>query len=241
MKAEIDGQLASVLASYEQNSASFWRGTFRGLRDRDYQGLYYHDEARDENNFDLVSEIKRKIVGDIGSGAGGLAITAAMEGVEGEIWSIHPNMGDEEFTRWQQRVAVEELKTFASAEDIEKAQKMYESRGIRGFAHNLRSVPDEAFDVLIDSYAAHKYMSREPGVYEASIKEMQRVLRRRGKIIVLGGLAPLPFLNEQPYLPVTDFRERELKRLGIPFTSLYNKAPNGEKGPVGAIIKKPLH
>ncbi len=242
MKAEIDGQLASVLTSYEQNSTHFWGGTFRGLRHDDYQGLYYRDEARNEYNFDLVREIKQRIVGDVGSGAGGLATTAAMEEIEGEIWSIHPNMGDEEFTRWQQKTVVGELKSLypiASAEDIEKAQKKYESRGIRGFAHNLRSVRDEFFDTLIDSYAAHKYMSREPGVYNASIHEMLRVLRRGGKIIVLGGLAPLPFMDGFPDLPVSDFRERALQRLGIPFTALYKKAPNGEKCPVGAIIQKP--
>lgn len=242
MKTEFDGQLASVLTAYEQSFAESWKRSlcFRGIRDGDYQSLHYRDEAGNEYNFDLVHEITGKVAGDVGSGGGGLATTAALEEIDTEIWSIHPNMDDERFIEWQPKQAAGELSKLylsSSAEDIAKAQKTYESRAIRGFAHDLRAVPDGFFDVLIDSYAAHQYMSREPGVYEASIQEMLRVLRPGGRIIVLGGLAPL--VAVQPNLPSTDFRERSLRRLGIPFTPLYRKAAGGQKGSVGTIIRKP--
>src|SRR3989337_135306 len=100
--------------------------SFRGIRDPFVVNLG-----------DIAEEVKGRVVGDIGSGLGGLAKTASVEGIDTTIWSINPVLRDELYNGWQSRATREKLQKLYSSvteEQILKAQHDHDTHVSTNYA-----------------------------------------------------------------------------------------------------------
>lgn len=210
-----------------------------------FRGVHDHPELL-QCGIDLTKELRGKVVGDLGSGHGGLSATAYAEGITSDVFSINPAFRPdypEDFKSVQESVFRKTLRQKypdISENEIADALENHDAHRIASFAHDI-DLPDNFFDVLVDTVAVHQYMADNPDVYEATIKEMCRVLKPGGKIIVEGGSWELP-PQDSPRRP---FNEADvLDKLGIKYKILKipvevedGEAPSDHI--IGAIIYKP--
>lgn len=164
--------------SYEEQRVS--HEAFIGVMSQSFRGI------RDPfvvNLGDIAAEVKRKVVGDIGSGLGGLAKTASVEEIDTAIWSINPVLRDELYNGWQARATREKLPQLypsVTEEQLVKAQRDHDAHVSTNFAHDLSDFPDGFFDLLIDNYAVHGYMPEDAqALYERTLDEMLRVTKEK--------------------------------------------------------------
>jgi len=138
----------------------------------------------------IPEEVSGKVVADMGSGMGGLAKSAHIEGIDTTIWSINPSLRRKEFQIWQRspltmQIALGKDYPQATKEHIAAAQQYHDAHSSSNFAHSLTDFPDDFFDVAIDNWAVHGYMPRgDQEMYDMTIGEMLRVIKPGGKIIV---------------------------------------------------------
>jgi SAM-dependent methyltransferase len=205
----------------------FWDGrardTWNNLSDFDFGGFGFED---------IREAIRGKVVGDVGSGLGGLAKSAVVEGIPAVVYSINPHLSrdeykeNEEYATGQLKVQYPDL----SDEQLAAAQSAHDERLSTNFAYDLHDFPDGMFDLLIDHFAvsfyALDYCSR---LYEASILEMLRVVRPGGSILVRDGT---PSAVGQP----ESFKEQVLQKLGVRYESV--RVGTGYKPLKGIILYK---
>lgn len=209
------------LRQYEERVLSGTADTFRTIHDH---------EVLEANDIDLAKEMENKVVGDLGSGLGGLSKSAFVEGISTDIFSFNPSLDRPEFKE------AEEEQTFGamrraypdiSDETIREAQKNHDENLILAFAYDLQPVKDNFFDLLIDTTAVHAYFKPEDkDIYEMSIKEMLRVLKPGGKILIEDGFRWA--IGETDQEGKIRFKEEILQKLGIHYDVLYyNEVPGG--------------
>lgn len=205
--------------------------TFRGIRDKTFQDL----------GFDIVKEIEGKVVADIGSGLGGIAKTACVEEIDTTVYSINPHLALEEFKQTEEETTAETLKSIypaVTAEQIQAAQAYHDSHLVTDFAHNLKSLEDDVFDVEFDIHAVNANMpSGFEALYEQTIREMLRVLKPGGRIIIFdAGREALGYRDSDEGGPL--FKERVLKKMGVSFEPVYKNKNSEHQSLIGAVITK---
>lgn len=219
-------KLLSGVRAYEEDQLEYSSDTFRGVND--------HSIFRN-NGIVLASEIKDKVVGDIGSGYGGLAKTASIERIPSTIYSINPRLKDPAFKRIEEEMGVHALRKRyrdITEAELREAQASHDKRLLTNFAHKL-DVADNFFDLFVDTAALNYYANKKDiSLYEISLREMLRVLKHGGKILVedwsktsIGSKSGNGKLN---------FKENILINLGLRYTPLYSRL----KRPEAAIIYK---
>jgi SAM-dependent methyltransferase len=177
--------------------------TWRGLGHPDVQELGITPET-----------LTGKVVLDLGSGLGGLAKSAVVEEVDTVIISSNPNFRD----LTPQQLAGEQVSTAyylrdqygedLTNEQIIAAQAIHDSLLLMEFAHDLRSVPDESIDLIVDLNGPMAHMDDDVDFYKATLDEEWRVLRPGGRILI-GGLHLGPLWNSG--IPQAVMAERNIR------------------------------
>jgi len=229
--AVLPDMVAQQAAAFEAN---FWRGsapdTFRGLSD--------YNELLKPFGVDIRDEIAGKVVGDVGSGIGGLAKTAYVEGIDATVRSINPHFTEPEFKRFEEENTADSLRRDypgLSDEAIEGAQAYHDTHLATDFAHDL-SFDDETFDLLTDVVAVNAYaLEDKEALYARTMSEMLRVLKPGGKILIVDGYrTAIGVRDEVTGEPM--FKEKVLQEMGVRYTSVYD--PKRPDVVVGAIVFK---
>jgi SAM-dependent methyltransferase len=203
-----------------------------------FRGFEALDEIMDNFGVDSRELVRDKVVGDIGSGMGGLAKSVATEGINATVWSINPHLADPEF-KWVEEQATEhELRRVypdIDAEQIAAAQAYHDAHLSTAFAHNL-DFPDETFDVLLDVVAVNAYtVDGEAALYERTICEMMRVLKPGGRAFIVDGFRTgIGAKHRETGAPM--FKEQTLQKLGIKYHPVYKQGSDDNS--IGAILYK---
>lgn len=215
------------LAAHEERILSIAPNTFRGIRDQD---ILKHG--------DIAGEVQSKVVADFGSGYGGLARSASVEGIATKIWSINPALRKRSFAR-----DVEDhefMKGFLQVyypavtdEQVVAAREYHDTHVSTNFVHNLTDFPDNYFDLGIDAYAVHAYMPiQEPQIYDTTVDEMLRVMKPGGKIIVWHG-GRVELWGEQ------GIGRKGLAKRGLEYNPRYWTDADGKEVWIGGTLVKP--
>lgn len=215
------------LAAHEEGILRIAAISFRGMRDPDLVRLG-----------NIAGEVQGKVVADFGSGYGGLARSASVEGIDTTIWSINPNLRhstvaadlqDHLFMKGFLRNSYPDV----TDEQVAAAAAYHDSHTSTNFAHRLTDFPDNFFDVGIDNYAVHAYMPiGEPEIYDLTIGEMLRVMKPGGKIIVGHG-------GKEELWTENGIGRRGLSKRGLLYNPIYWNNTAGHPVWVGGTIVKP--
>jgi SAM-dependent methyltransferase len=226
-----DAALAQQAAEHE---ARIMEGevqdTWRGLDDLNKKlGPFY---------LDIRELIEGKAVGDVGSGLGGLAKSVAAEHINATIWSINPHLVDPKYKYDEEQATAAMLwnryHTLDQSE-VARIQQLHDSHLSTAFAHGL-NFHDETFDMLIDSSAVSANLTEgQELLYEQSIREMMRVLKPGGMIVIIDNM-PSAVGDSDPFTGEVRFKEKTLQKLDIPYSPIYDKRRSGAA--VGAILYK---
>lgn len=223
--------LAEQRKKHERRILSGKENSFRGIRSPTFTEL----------GIDMVEKVRGKVVGDMGSGRGGLAKTAFAEEIPTTIWSVNPTLVIPKQKQWEEQgtnITLLEQYPHLTPDQLVAAQTYHDTFSSTNFAHGLTDFHDEFFDLLVDSRAVHAHMPEEYDVlYEATIREMLRVLRPGGEIIVRDTNFSLTS-EEKPQPRQVGMKERVLQRLGVQYTPIWKDSVDGNRVSLGAIITK---
>lgn len=201
------------------------KDTFRGV----------NEFKREIFGIDIREAIKGRVVADIGSGLGGLAKTVSVEQIPTIIHSINPALRVARHKENEEKATEPWLRHSypnISIKQLEDAQLYHDSHLSTNFAHNLSDFDDNFFDLMIDNSAVHESMISSDLLYERTIREMLRVLKPGGSILVresAGGS-----IGKKGEHGELSRKERVLQSIGCRYESKFS--PEGWA--VGAVIYK---
>jgi len=214
-----------MTAAEDRHQQQVLRGfdTYRGLNE--IQAV-----IKAEVGLDLRALMDGKVVGDMGSGHGALAKSAAAEGIAGEVYSINPRLetpankkGEERAGRILLRKDYPEL----TDDELARIQAVHDGRLITAYADNL-PVPDNFFDVMVDYVGVHSYMGTAPeDIYRRTLAEYARVLKPGGVVIVID----FSNANKTEWIGVDaaglEMRKRVAAELGLAYRAIDSKTSTG--------------
>jgi SAM-dependent methyltransferase len=227
------------------------------------ENLGYQDEQ------DFIKELEGKTVLDLGSGLGGLAKSAHMQGVKTRICSVNPTLRFPH-SRVEEKAAAREwygilnsglnvdyyprepdwlTKLIDRAKGFERksfgtAQEYHDQRAVAAFAHALPFLKD-SFDLIVDKRAVFGWFIssnteesvRHKPAFEASIKEMMRVLKPGGRLLV-GDIGTFGWV-EAGVEPIPSWKEEALREMGLDYEIIWERNRDGKKTmSLGVEIKK---
>lgn len=197
-----------------------------------YTGIDVTAEDLRMSREDFLNVIKGKIVGDLGSGFGGLAMECALNNIPVEIISVNPAIAHPRFRSAQVDFLRLKLRNRYSAEDINKAFAKYESNAYAATSDDL-PIESGRLDLIIDDRAITFYSSKiGEQLYRASLLEMLRVLHPGGKIYIADSVH---FLDPE----VKSFQLQIIEGLGVHFEYFYRQFKDQKTFAVGVILTKP--
>ncbi len=176
---------------------------------------------------------------DLGAGRGGPAKSAAAEGIDTTVYSVNPRLENSRLRKDYDSDTADQLARSypnVTQERADKANEAFNARLSNKFADELDH-PDNTFDTVIDHVAVTTYApSQFPEVYEASMRQVLRVLKPGGKAIIVAGNSSEPIGKRNPETNEPDFKERALQKLGVRYEIVRGPGPSGL--PLGAILYK---
>lgn len=214
--------------------------TFRGL-------VTLERVFREIFGLDIRELIRGKVVCDMGSGCGGLAQSAALEGIPTEIYSLNPRLAGKDIAQPNAEYAVKVMRLEypnVTDDEIAHARRVHDTRLIARMAHDT-GMPNDSFDLLVDVMAVSAYMGRmDHGareLYRRTMQEYMRVLKPGGMALIVD---PGRFAlgAHDPNDPRVAYREDVMRELGIPYEVIYaddRHADDEDLSVLGAILWKP--
>jgi SAM-dependent methyltransferase len=201
------------------------KDTFRGI----------NEHGLEELGVDIREAIRGKVVADLGSGLGGLAKSAHVEQIPTTIYSINPALRVERHKNNEEKSTEFWLRhsyPHVTSVQLEEAQAYHDSHLSTNFAHNLSDFGDNFFDLMIDNSAVHESMIESDLLYERTIREMLRVLKPGGMILVRESVSGS--IGEKGEHGESSRRARVLQSIGCRYEPKFS-----EKGmAIGAVIYK---
>ncbi|MDO8570033.1 MAG: hypothetical protein Q7R97_00420 [Candidatus Daviesbacteria bacterium] len=156
---------------------------------------------------EFIKHIKGKKIADVGSGFTGFALDVALQGLDAMIIPINPVGANSSFTH-DRRETIKLWRDLYYPEfnmlTIDASLRKIDKQAITAFAHDLSAIPNDAVDEVIDNLAVFHYSKPEyRELYEQSIKEMLRILKPDG-IILIGDASNLKSGREPWYKEIFD-------------------------------------
>jgi len=177
-----------------------------------------------ESKEQLIELIEGKRVADAGSGFDGFALDAILQGIDTTIIPINPARENVGFVE-DRRNAIEMWRDLYysnySSDAIDNALIKVDQNAVTAFAHDLSAIPNNEVDIVTDNLAVFHYSKPEfRDAYEQSIKEMLRILKPGGKILIGDGSNMIAGV-EPWYREIFD-------KLGLDYQYIEREIPVGE-------------
>jgi SAM-dependent methyltransferase len=171
---------------------------------------------------EFIDYITHRNVADVGSGLGGLAVEAALRGIDSHISSINPSIGREWFREWQLKQLTNTFGKQYTPEQIQAAIAVHDKSAYIALAHNI-PLPDDSQDVVLDNTAITYYADNIGEVrYKKSLEEMLRIVKQGGKIRI----GARGRYDGDDVMGV----EKPLKELGLSYTPIMDKETGANLG-----------
>lgn len=159
------------------------------------------------NKEEFIKHIKGKKIADVGSGFDGFALDVVLQGLDTMIIPINPARTNSSFTH-DRRESIKLWENLYYPESdtltIDVSLRKVDKQAVTAFAHNLSVIPNNDVDEVIDNLAVFHYSKPEyRELYEQSIKEMLRILKQGG-IILIGDASNLKNDREPWYKEIFD-------------------------------------
>lgn len=171
----------------------------------------------------LTEHIKGKKIADVGSGFDGFALDAALQNLDTTVVSINPARTNPSFISDRKETMEMWRDLYFPKYDmqaIDAGLAQVDKHAIAAFAHDLSAIPNEEVDEVVDNLAIFHYSKPEyREVYEQSIKEMLRILKQGGKILI-GDATNIKGGKEPWYKEIFD-------KLGLDYHYLERNIPFG--------------
>jgi SAM-dependent methyltransferase len=113
------------------------------------------------------------------------------------------------------------------------AQDYHDAHQSTDFAHDLH-FENNSFDFMVDANAVSKYMPQQSRVYGVSMREMLRVLRPGGKLLIIVDRGR----EQRRSSGKASAEEDRLRQLGVSYRLLH-KPPTERKEYFAAVVTKP--
>jgi SAM-dependent methyltransferase len=217
---------------YKKKIKAYEKGILSSATPDTYRGVGHVAAIFASKGIDLYEKLQGQTVLDAGSGYGGLAKSAAAEGMQTRIVSLNPRLRDKERKAREEEATTKLLlRTYPhlTPEDLKRIQRIHDRGLVTDFAHDMRRVPSNRFGLVIDYVAVSSYMPvGGDEIYKRYIQELLRVLTPGGEALIYDHKDTALGEKDEDGMPY--FKERVLNEMGQEFFPLVRGH--------GAIIRK---